>query len=73
MFKEDVQREYDAVKNYSDVRLFTAGLVQTSSPVYDLQIVRQNWTRPSRGKFDSSRSFRVVLNDHYHSKCHKVK
>ena len=55
MFKEDVQTEYDAVKNYSDVRLFTAGLVQTSSPVYDLQNVRQNWTRPSRGKFDSSR------------------
>ena len=51
MFKEDVQKEYDGVKDYSDVRLFTAGLVQTNSPLYDLQDVRQIWTRPSRGKF----------------------
>ena len=51
MFKEAVQREYDVVEDYSDVRLFTVGLVQTRSPLYDLQDVRQNWTRPSRGEF----------------------
>ena len=49
MFDKEVLNEYNDVKNYQDLRLFTAGKVATDEPLYDFQDVRQNWTKPSRG------------------------
>lgn len=40
----------EEANNYPDIRLFTAEQVESSTPLYELKIVRQPWSVASSSK-----------------------
>ncbi len=49
MYPDMAELEYNTSEKYQNIRLFTAAMVASDVPLYDLRNVTEHWSRPTPG------------------------